>query len=164
MRTESLILADVMDKTRQVSLFYFSQLQGKDLHKIFDSEGIKLNNAFWIIAHLAVTENFLLLRSTGGEIIKFGWAKQFGIGSTVPEKADCPPLKEVLETSQLVHQRSIDHIRSLTDEDLNKPTSTGVNFGGEDTVRSIIIHAIRHEGIHSGHLSWLCKLHGVKTI
>lgn len=164
MRSEGIILADVMDKTRQLSLFYFSQLKGKDLYKTFQSEEVELNSAFWIFAHLTVTENFLLLRSTGGELIKFSWAKQFGIGSTVPTREECPPLQEVLETSREVHERAINHLRTLSDEALKKPTTTGVTFGGEDSIRSIIMHAIRHEGAHAGHLGWLCKLHGVKTI
>ena len=68
--TESKILARVMDQSRQMSLYYINKLKGSDLHKSFVFEDKSLNSAFWILAHLSVTENWLLLRSTGGEHVK----------------------------------------------------------------------------------------------
>jgi hypothetical protein len=164
MNTEVKTLAQVLDSTRQLSLFYWNKLSDKDVFKTFECNGVQLNNAYWIMAHLAVTENFLVLRSTGGEMQKFSWAKLFGLGCPIPEKELCPPINEMLETLHLVHQKSIQHILSLSDEDLSKPTTTVAKFGGEDSYRAIITHAIRHEGTHAGHLGWLCKLHGIKTI
>ncbi len=164
MNTEVKTLAHVLDSTRQLSLFYWNKLSDKDIFQTFDYSGAQLNNAYWIMAHLAVTENFLVLRSTGGEMIKFSWAKLFGLGATIPSKEECPPLNEMLETLHLVHKKSMEHLLGLTDDDLSKPTITGAKFGGEDSYRAIITHAIRHEGAHAGHLGWLCKLHGIKTI
>ncbi len=164
MNTEAKTLADVLESTRQLSLFYWNKLSDKDIFQTFECNGVQLNNAYWIMAHLAVTENFLVLRSTGGEMQKFSWAKLFGLGCPIPEKELCPPINEMLETLHSVHQKSIQHILSLSDEDLSKPTATGAKFGGEDSYRAIITHAIRHEGTHAGHLGWLCKLHGIKTI
>jgi uncharacterized damage-inducible protein DinB len=164
MKKEAQVLADMMDSTRQLSFYYWNKLQEKDIYKTFECNGAVLNNAFWVMAHLAVTENFLLLRSTGGEMIKFSWAKQFGLGAALPLKEECPPLQEMIDTLNFVHQKSLLHLSQLSDEDLEKPTITGVKFGGEDSIRSIIMHAIRHEGTHAGHLGWLCKLHGIKTI
>lgn len=164
-RTEAEILADTMDFTRKLSLYYIKKLKDSDLHKTFNCEGKTLNSAFWVIAHLAVTENYLLLHATGGELIRFSWAKLFGLGSTVPEIKDCPPLEEVLEKLNAVHEKAMAYIRTLTDEDLDKPNPTMIKFkDSPDTLRMIIQHAIRHEGTHAGHLSWLCKLHGIKTI
>jgi hypothetical protein len=164
MNKEVKTLANVLDSTRQLSIFYWEKLHDKDVFQTFECNGVQLNNAYWIIAHLAVTENYLVLRSTGGEFIKFSWAKLFGLGSPIPAKEDCPPVDEMLETLHLVHKKSMEHLLSLTDDDLYKPTTTGAKFGGEDSYRSIITHAIRHEGTHAGHLGWLCKLHGIKTI
>ena len=164
-RTEAMILAETMDFTRKLSLSYFDRLKDKDLHNSFECGGIKLNSAFWVMAHLAVTENFLLLHATGGEMIRFSWAKLFGLGSTVPDKKDCPPIEEVLEKLNAIHERSMEHIRKLRDSDLDKPNPTFIKFkDAPDTLRMIIQHAIRHEGTHAGHLGWLCKLHSIKTI
>lgn len=164
MNTEILTLANVLDSIRQLTLFYWKKLADKDVFKTFDCNGVQLNNAYWIMAHLAVTENYLILRSTGGEMIKFSWAKLFGLGSAIPTKEECPPINDMIETFHLVYKKSMEHLLSLTDEDLSKPTTTGANFGGEDSYRAIITHAIRHEGTHAGHLGWLCKIHGIKTI
>ena len=85
-------------------------------------------------------------------------------GSEIPKKEDCPPFEEVLSYFKEVHEKAITHISQLTDNDLAKPTTNGIDFGGEDSIRAIIKHSIRHEGVHTGHLSWLCKLFGLKTL
>ena len=73
-------------------------------------------------------------------------------------------IKKRISYFKEVHEKSISYVSQLTDENLAKPTTNGIDFGGEDSVMAIIKHAIRHEGVHTGHLSWLCKLFGVKTI
>lgn len=162
--TEINTLANTLDYTRGITLQYFDKLKEVDPHHLFEVDGKKLNSTLWIMAHLAVTENFLILRSTGGEMIRFSWAKLFGLGSTIPEPKDCPPFEEVLSTMKTVHQNSIAHLRTLNDADLIKATTTGFKFGGEDSFRRVITHSISHEGTHAGHLGWLCKLHGIKTL
>jgi hypothetical protein len=47
---------------------------------------------------------------------------------------------------------------------LDKDNPAGFGFGGDNSYRMMIQHAIRHEAIHAGHLSWLCKLHGIQTV
>ena len=164
MRKETEVLAETLDFTRQLTKFYLSHLKGKDPYVVFKSEnGQPLNSAFWVIAHLTVTENWLVLYSTHGETERIPWGKLFGMGTSPPSKEDSPTFEEVLQKFKEVHPKCLDHIRSLSEEDLDKPTKTGATFGGEDTCRSIIKHAIRHEGYHAGHLGWLCKLHGVPT-
>ena len=164
MTTEAAILSNVMDKTRQLTGLYLNLLQNTDLHRVFELDGKSLNSPFWIMAHLSVTENFLLLRSTGGEMVKIPWARQFGLGSVPPAKEDCPPMDEIASVFKEIHQKSIKHIAALKDNFLDAENTTGFEFLGEKTVRSVIIHAIRHEGTHAGHLGWLCKLQGIKTI
>ena len=162
--TEWSVMARVMQKTRDITLMYFKLLRNTDLQRTFEINGIKLNSPFWIMAHLAVTENFLLNRSTGGPVIKIPWARQFGMGSEHSLPEACPPLDEVLETLATVHKSAMDHVASLSDDLLDQPNTSGFEFLGEKTYRSVMEHAIRHEGTHSGHLGWLCKLNGIKTI
>jgi hypothetical protein len=161
---QSELLAEVMDRTRERSLDCIEKLKATDMHRVFSCGDVKLNSAIWITGHLSVTENWLLLRSTGGEHVKIPWARTFGMGGGMPGKDDVPPLEELLETLEEVHRRSLAHISSLTDAQLEEDNNTGFDLFGVRSKRDVIIHAIRHEGIHCGHLGWLCKLNGIKTI
>jgi hypothetical protein len=164
MVTESHILAELVDKTRFQTNAYIDKLKDTDLHRVFMAEGQPLNSAFWIIAHLAVTQNGLILRCTGGDAMRISWAKQFNIGSQVAAAADSPPFPEVMEVMNEVHRRSLDHIRTLGPTQLDSPNPAGYEIMGETTNRGMIIHSIRHEASHAGHLGWICKLHGIKTM
>lgn len=163
--TNSELLAIAVDDARKYSMLYGKKLidAKADLHKIFEVSGVKLNSAAFIFGHLAVTENFLCLSCTGGEIVRFSWAKVFSLGAPMPEVKEVPPIAEILSVLNEVHTKSLSHIRSLTNEDLERPNTKGVKFGSDETMRSIIIHSVRHESSHAGHLGWLCKLHGIKT-
>lgn len=164
--TNSELLAIAVDDARKYSLFYLNKLikNNADLGKTFEVEGKTLNNAIFIAGHLAVTENYLCLRCTGGEIVRFGWAKLFALGASVPTVEECPPLEEILATLSDVHEKSLAHIRSLSDSDLESINVGGFKYASDETNRSVILHAVRHESSHAGHLGWLCKLHGVKTL
>ncbi len=162
MRTEAQVLSHMMDRTREWTLYYLRPLKGQDPHRRFVCEGKELNTVFWLVAHLATSENGLLLSATGGPFEKFWWAKHFTLGAEgVPIEA-CPPYEEVWETFKAVHQKAIAHIATLSEEQLNAPNPTKLAIG--DTVGDVITHAIRHEGAHNGQLAWLCKLYGIKMI
>lgn len=158
-------LAETLNDARLLTLFYFKQLSHVDLFKRFKVEDsdVYLNSIHWIMAHLAVSENFLCLHSIGGEKLAISWARQYGMGSTGEPEGQVPDISEILELLNLVHNRALAYIRSMTDEQLNSPTINGVQFGTEDTRAALIRHAIRHESLHAGHLSWLCKCHQIKT-
>lgn len=158
-------LSSIIDDTRKLTFSLLNQLETSNcLYQDFKLDDKHLNCAFWIMAHLSVTQNFLLLRSTGGETVKIPYARQFGMGATPPTRDECPPLEEVRGIFNLVHEKSVEHVRNLDPNQLNQKNTTGFVFLGEDSIRSTVIHAIRHENMHSGHLSWLCKLNGLKTI
>ena len=163
MKTEAQVLAHMMDRTRQYNLMYLSGLKDVDPHREFVCEGVKLNTPFWLVAHLAVSENGLLLRATGGPFEKFSWAKHFTVGSKGLPKEECPPYAEVWATFKAVHEKTMAHLPTITDQALEQPNITGLPLIGTN-VRDVVTHAIRHEGLHTGHISWLCKLHGIKTI
>ncbi len=163
MPTEAEVLAYTMSKTREYTLFYFNKLKDQDLHRRFVCAGKELNSAYWLMAHIAVTQNGLLLMSTGGPFEKFTWAKHFGRGGAGLPPDQCPPFAEVYETFERIHAKAIAYVASLPDVALEGPNLTGISLIGT-SVRDVVIHAIRHEGLHTGHLSWLCKLHGVTTM
>lgn len=163
MEHEATTLARVMDNSRRYTLFYFDKLKDQDLHRRFVCEGKELNSAYWLIAHLAATQNGLLLMATGGPFEKFSWAKHFGRGGAGLPPNECPPIEELLATFHGVHAKAMVHVPTLSDEALEGPNLTGIALIGT-TVRDVIMHAIRHEGLHTGHLSWLCQLHGLRTM
>lgn len=163
-KTETEVLIEMLEMNRDLTKFYLKKLEGQDLYKVFEVEGKELNSILWLIAHITVSENWLLLVCTGGDRVKIPWARQFGLGSEIPKKEDYPSTEDIMAQFDNVHNTAINYIKTLTEEDLAKPTTNGVNFGGEDSIRAIIKHAARHEATHAGHLGWLCKLFGVKTI
>ncbi len=164
MKTETEVLANMVDKTRELTNIYLHFLKDVDPHRVFESNGVQLNTVFWLMAHLPVTQNFLLLRANGGEVIKIPWARQFGLGSVPSAKEDCPPIDEVRDVMKTVHEKAVAHISTLNLDLLDTDNTIGFEFAGEKSVRSLIVHSIRHEATHAGHLGWLCKLHGIKTI
>lgn len=161
--TTAALLAHTMDKTRAYTLLHLDKLMGQDLHRRFECEGKVFNTAYWLVAHIAVTQNGLLLMATGGPFEKFSWAKFFGRGGAGLPPAECPPFEEVLGTFHRIHEKAIAHVATLPDQALMGPNLTGLAILGP-TVQDVIIHAIRHEGLHTGHLSWLCKLYGIPTM
>ncbi len=163
-KTETQTLVETLELSRELTNFYLKKLEGQDVYKSFEIEGKQLNSILWLVAHMTVSENWLLLVCTGGEHVKIPWARQFGLGSEIPAKEDYPPVDEIMNTFYEVHKKAMAYVSTLTDEDLSQPTTNGITFGGEDSKRAIIKHAVRHECSHAGHLGWLCKLFGVETI
>ncbi len=164
--TNSELLAIAVDDARKYSLFYLDKLlkANVDLNKIFVCDDKTLNNVNFIIGHLAVTQNYLCLRCTGGEIVRFDWARLFALGAPVPTADEIPSFDVLMKTLDEVHQKSLGHIRSLSDQDLEKENPGSFRLGSDLSNRSVILHVVRHESSHAGHLGWLCKLHGIKTI
>ena len=163
MHSETKFLVHAVEKAREYTQYYLSKLLDQDPHRRFVCEGVELNTLYWLVAHIAVTQNGLLLMATGGPFEKFSWAKHFGRGGAGLPPAECPPFAEVLDTFQGIHSTAVAHIAHLPAEALEGPNLTGIGIIG-NTVRDVIIHSVRHEGLHTGHLSWLCKLYGIKTM
>jgi len=126
--------------------------------------GIQLNSAYWIMAHLTISENWLLLNGTGGEMERFSWAKLFNMGATPSEPADCPPFEEIKDTSKRIHEKAMNWLSALPDERLLGPSKIGFSVGPDGTIQETIMHAARHEAGHAGQLGWICAMHGVKTV
>lgn len=159
MPTEAEFLATMMDSARQYTLRYFDGLKDQDLHREFTVDGRTLNTAYWLIAHLTVSENGLLLISTGGEVIKYSWAKYYTRGGQGLPAHERPPFTEVWEAFNTVHTKAIAHLQTLDEAELDRPNPTRLPVGPQ--VRHVVRQAIRHESYHTGQLGWLCKLYGI---
>jgi hypothetical protein len=162
MKTEAETLAETMDDMRKLTLHYFKRLNGFDIYRRFPAgdQGKELNSACWIMGHLAVSQNYLMLQAIGGERVSIPWAGAFSIGSSGELPLHEPTIDEILMLQQAVHEKSLDYIRSLDEKALSIPSVYGFAYSTEDSRRGLIRHAIRHEGVHAGQLAWLCVLHG----
>ncbi len=156
-------LIETIELTQNLMVFYVKLLKDADPKKVFSIEGIDLNSLYWLVAHLAWAENMLILDGTYGESVKLPWLDQFKFGAEhqIDEKVSFAELKT---TAKDIHQKAIAHLNSLKDEDLDKPNALQFGFGQDPTNKVVIMHFIRHLGTHIGHLSCLCKLHGVKAV
>lgn len=163
-RTEAHVLADSYESVRLLTKWYISKMKTVDMKKEFVAEGNTLNSAYWIVAHLVWAENFLLLQALGAKEFQFPWLEQFGIGGNASLSGAAPEMKEILDAWKEIHSAAMQHVRALPDEILATDNPAGMGFGGDNSYRMMIQHAIRHEALHTGHLSWLCKLYGIKTI
>ncbi len=164
MTTEAVLLADTYEMTYGLVRYYNSNLKDADPYKQWEVNDKKLNSIAWINAHLCWSEDFLLLKATGGKSPDINWADHYCFGSDGSLHEESLDIKIVLQHRKTIHEAAMAHIRSLSQEDLEKENPMGIQFGPDKSVRSIIKHAIRHEGTHAGHLGWLCKINGVKTV
>lgn len=162
--TEAHFLADMMRHAHFMTQSHLRKLESVDLHKRFQVDGKDLNSGYWMFAHMAVSQNWLILRGTNGPFQKFSWAKLFNLGTAPPPQEQCPPFDEVKTKLEEIQQLSLSHVESLSAEALSSPHNAMMQLPIENTMRSIIKHHIRHESMHNGQLSWLCKLHGLKMI
>lgn len=164
MITEAQILARQLDKARELTKWYLSLMKECDPYKTFEWNEKRFNSIIWEIGHLAMSENFLANYLTYGPATKEEWFRHFSMGGDNKVTKEYPDFKAVLHSFKEIHTITIDHINSLSDEELDQPTKKEFNVAGIVTVRDAIIHSIRHESTHTGHLGWLCKLHDVKTV
>ncbi len=162
--TEAQILARQLDKARELTKWYLSLMKGCDPFKTFEFDGKRFNSIIWEIGHLAMSENFLANYLTYGSGTKEDWFACFSMGGDNEVTDAYPDFKAVLDSFKQIHLNTLEHINQLSDEQLDQPTKKAFNVAGIQTVRDAIIHSIRHESIHTGHLGWLCKMHGVKSV
>lgn len=160
MNTEANTLATVMDRSHKAILEALAQLEGQDLHRRFRVGEQDLNSAYWILAHLCGSQNWLVLRGSGGPFSKYSWAKHFGMGSTGDVPADAPSVEEFLAIYEEVHQASMKHVLALDHNALSAPHQALMQLPGGSDVRTIIMHHILHESGHCGQLATLCSLYG----
>lgn len=163
--TQAQLLADTLDKNRQLTRFYISKLKDINPESVLELNGYKTNSLFWIVAHLIWAEDYLGILELGGKSIAPDWAKKCAINSdgTLPENR--PDFKNALDEMKSVHESALNFINTVSDEQLAEQNVTGFHFGdGNATKLMMLQHCIRHEGTHLGQLSLLAKIHGKQTV
>lgn len=157
-------LIDTYEMARRLSMFYISKLEGLDLNKQYEVNGVKLNTAYWIVAHLAWTEHFLIIEGIGGQSLGIEWLNDFGFGSSPDDLKSNPSYEKVLKTLGEIHAKALDILNNLSDEELEEENNIEANFGGKTNKEVVLMHAIRHEPMHIGQLSWILKINGIKMV
>jgi len=162
--TEAKILSNAFQKARDMTRWYLSMLKTADPRKNWEVNGVKLNSILWLSSHLAWAEQELLLVHTGGKKTGIDWLDHYELESGGTVHNDTHDMRAAIDAMKLVHEKAMQHLLTINDEKMGEENINGVSFGAEKTNRILVQHAIRHEGIHCGHLGWLCKINGVKTI
>lgn len=158
-------LRDMMDATRKIANAYIKKLDGKDVRQSFLVNGTQLNSAYWLIGHMAWAQNNLVVRSFGGPNPEVKWLKHFGIGKPHQESLDNgPSWEELVAGFHKVHEVAMHHLSTLNDNALEEDNLINWEVMNSKSKGATLIHHIRHEGMHVGHLGWIVKLHGIPGI
>ncbi len=161
---EALILSDTYQKTRDLTRWYLSLLKEVDAYKQWEVNGTRLNSVIWLASHITWAENFLVLKGTGGQPVELDWLDSYNIKSSGDLHDAGHNMKTVMATLKEVHEKTMAHVLTLSDEKMEEENVLGFGFGGIKTNRMLVTHAIRHEAMHTGHLSWLCKINKVESV
>ncbi|MFN8276869.1 MAG: DinB family protein [Chitinophagales bacterium] len=163
--TESAVYANVFDKSRELTRFYLSNLKSIDPYLITTLDGKTFNSIYWHVAHLIWAEDALVVRFTGGEPVAPDWIKNYELGSSGQRHDGHPDFKSLLQLMKEIHAKTLVYMREFPDARLSQRNTSGIQFGdGDNSNRMLFVHAIRHEGVHAGHLGWLAKMHGIKLL
>jgi len=155
-------LIKTYEMARNLSKFYMSKLDSIDVRKVYEINGKKLNTAYWIAAHLTWTEHFLIIEGVGGDSMGIKWLNDFAFGTDPDAIQTGPSFEDIMKTREEVHKKAMEVLNNLKDEQLDEDNNIGANFGGSKTKCAVIMHAIRHEPMHIGQISWILKVNGIK--
>ena len=156
------LLIQTYQMARNLSKYYISQMEGIDIHKVYEVNGVKMNSAYWILAHLVWTEHFLIVEAIGGESMGIEWLNDFGFGSVPEDIKGQPPIEEVKKRFDEVHSKALEILNNMTDEIMESDSGLEDAFGGSRDKLHVLMHAIRHEPMHIGQLSWILKANGIR--
>lgn len=121
------------------------------------------NPPVWILAHLAVIQDFALHQLGQPPEAPAAWAAQFGPGSTSAKAAQpYPTTTELLGVLDRGSKRLIDAARRVTPEQLAKPH--GIPMFQGSPIRTVgdalVLSMTGHLGLHTGQLSLWRRLQG----
>lgn len=157
-KSEVQTLLDAFESVRNLSKFYLSKLDRETIHYQLESNGTKFNTAYWLVAHLIWTERFLILQGIGGKDMADHWLDEYGFGSNPDEVKTRPDFDEILKLMDEIHAKAVEILKSTKDDQLDEPNHTQMTFGGKSDKRALLKHAIRHEPMHVGQISWILKV------
>jgi len=162
--TECNILADTFESVRSLTKSFLSMVDEAQINDTPVFNGVELNSPYWITAHLAWAEGFLILNTLGGEQSdKYDWLNEYGFGTKPADIKIRPPYSEVIKALDDIHVAAMKKLRGTEDSFLNEKNKFGMSFDGKNDNRIAVQHAIRHEPMHIGQLTWFMKSKGMPT-
>ncbi len=161
---EALVLSDTFQKTRDLTRWYLSLLKDCDPYKRWEVNGTPLNSIIWLASHLVWAQNYLVIKGTGGQPVAIDWSENYNIRSNGDLHHNEHNMKSVMASLKEVNEKATAHLLTISDEKMDAENALGFGFAGLKTNRILIQHAIRHEAMHTGHLSWLCKINKLETV
>ena len=160
-RTEGLILSEVYQDIRGLTKHFLSQAKDVDPYQVLMVNGTPFNSLYWIMGHIVWSQHFLILRALADKDLEIPWFDRFERGSELMldprSESELPTVEEIMETMDRVHEESMTIIRSLDVDALEESNHLGLRFPAGDSRRVIIRHALRHEPMHIGQITWLTK-------
>ncbi len=160
--TQAELLAQQLAGTRDWTLKLIADLEG-------DEWGFQpaagMGHALWLCGHLTTSQDTLIhTRCLDQPILDEAFRAHFPIGQPVkslPEH-DYPPVEVVLAKMADVQAKTLEAVRSMSDELLAKPA---LGAGGKahphyDDVRGAVSHCCRHEAFHAGQIATIRRLLG----
>jgi len=164
MTSESQILANMLDFTRQMTLFYLKQAGDVDKAKTFTIGDFTTNSIQWITAHLTWAEVHLIWQAVRNQNFDKPWFQLFALGKHAPAVSELPPYKEIFSTFNQVHKHAVEIVKSLPDSALDEQNHIDLKLAAGGAKRTVIMHCIRHENAHTGQIGLLLRMHGKKVI
>ena len=114
------------------------------------------NHPLWVLGHLTHSESHLLDVFLLGSENRFPELEEkFGM-KTEPtaNAADYPPMEELLAKNEQIRSALLEHLATLTDDDLDKPANVPEEqrefFG---TVGAVFSATVTHYGFHTGQVA-----------
>ncbi|HEY3250592.1 MAG TPA: DinB family protein [Ignavibacteria bacterium] len=163
-KTEVQTLLGAYESVRNLSKLYIGNLNKEKIHNQIEINGIKFNSAYWIVTHLVWTERFLIIQGIGGKDMDDHWLDEYGFGSNPEEVKTKPEFEEILKLFDDIHSKAVEVLKETNDNQLDEPNYINATFGGKSDKRTVLKHAIRHEPMHIGQISWILKLNKVEMV
>jgi hypothetical protein len=157
--TWSEYLAAQLDRARSISLYVINDFADQDFYVKPD----RVNPGIWILGHMASSASALVFNPLDEPLpLPENWGKWFGIGAKLLDDLhQYPPLEEVRSVLNDSHQKTLERIRKLSDDDLLAPVAPKMHiFEWMNAIRDAVGFAVIHESNHTGQLMLLRKLLG----
>lgn len=160
--SETKILADMVESARELTLFYLNHAEEADKCQTYTVNGYTTNSILWTVAHLAWSQEYLILKNVTGKGVEIPWFQLFVIGKKPPATELLPPWEEVLTAFSDVHRRSMELLHSLPDSILDEPNHGDLEISTRRKKRELIVHFCRHECAHAGQIGMMLRMQGKK--
>lgn len=159
-----------IDQIRQARRYTEDLLQNIPDEYWFSSPPGGVTHVAWQVGHLAVCEYALALKRVRGvqpdddQLVSAGDFRLYGKGSEpVFDASAYPPVVEIRELLQSVHQRTLEELAGLDEATAAEPTSDPPHpmF---NTKLGALVWCAQHEFLHAGQIGLLRRQRGLESL